>query len=60
MHKRYELMPSTAQPFPLFIESIGHHEDQEKLLRPEGFPSYHWLQTYSGEGEFTMDGKNSV
>ncbi|MDQ0898162.1 AraC family transcriptional regulator [Paenibacillus sp. V4I7] len=57
MHKRYELMPSTAQPFPLFIESIGHHEDQEKLLRPEGFPSYHWLQTYSGEGEFTMDGK---
>jgi AraC family transcriptional regulator of arabinose operon len=57
MHKRYELTPSTAQPFPIFIESIGHHEDQEKLIRPEGFPYYHWLQTFSGEGEFTMEGR---
>ncbi|MDR6882701.1 AraC family transcriptional regulator [Bacillus sp. 3255] len=57
MHKRYQLTPSTAQPFPLFIESIGHHEDQEKLVRPEGYPCYHWLQTYDGEGEFVLDGK---
>ncbi|MVQ35957.1 helix-turn-helix domain-containing protein [Paenibacillus sp. MAH-34] len=57
MHKRYELTPSAAQPFPIFIESIGHHEDQEKLVRPEGFPNYHWLQTYAGEGEFILDGK---
>lgn len=57
MHKRYELTPSTAQPFPIFIESIGHHEDQEKLVRPEGFRCYHWLQTFAGEGEFILDGK---
>ncbi|MEC0230877.1 AraC family transcriptional regulator [Paenibacillus alba] len=57
MHTRYELTPSTAQPFPIFIESIGHHEDQEKIIRPEGIPNYHWLQTYEGEGEFMMGGK---
>lgn len=57
MHKRYELMPSTTQAFPLNIESIGHHEDQEKLIRPEGFSCYHWLQTFAGEGEFIMEGK---
>jgi AraC family transcriptional regulator of arabinose operon len=54
MHTRFLLTPTTAQPYPLFIDSIGHHEDQEKLIRNEGYPNYHWLQTYDGEGEFEM------
>ncbi|MEW9699167.1 helix-turn-helix domain-containing protein [Paenibacillus sp. SI8] len=58
MHKRFELTPSAGQPFPLFIESIGHHEDQEKFVRDHGYPCYHWLQTFSGEGEFWLDGKS--
>ncbi|UKS30755.1 AraC family transcriptional regulator [Paenibacillus sp. HWE-109] len=57
MHKRFELTPSTAQPFPLFIGSIGHHEEQEKMIRPQGLPFFHWLQTHSGEGEFTLGEK---
>ncbi|MBD0380758.1 AraC family transcriptional regulator [Paenibacillus sedimenti] len=58
MHKRFELTPSAGQPFPLFIENIGHHEDQEKLVRDEGYPCYHWLQSFSGEGEFWLEGKS--
>ncbi|WP_167357048.1 helix-turn-helix transcriptional regulator [Paenibacillus pectinilyticus] len=57
MHTRFVLTPTTAQPYPLYIESIGHHEDQEKLIRTAGLPSYHWLQTYAGEGEFELHGK---
>ncbi|UJF31280.1 AraC family transcriptional regulator [Paenibacillus hexagrammi] len=57
MHKRLLLTPSADQPYPLFIESIGHHEDQEKIIRDEGYPYYHWLQTYSGEGELWTGGK---
>ncbi|SDO10065.1 hypothetical protein SAMN04487897_10888 [Paenibacillus sp. yr247] len=48
-------MPSTAQQFQ--IKSIGHHEDQEKLDRPQGFPYYHGLQTFAGDGEFALEGK---
>ncbi|NQX60812.1 helix-turn-helix domain-containing protein [Paenibacillus qinlingensis] len=54
VHTRFLLTPSTAQPYPLYIDSIGHHEDQEKLNRKDGLPHYHWLQTFSGEGEYEM------
>lgn len=57
MHTRFLITPASTQPYPLFIDSIGHHEDQEKLNRYEGFPYYHWLQTYEGEGEFEMEGR---
>ena len=56
-HTRLELTPSASGGFPLFIESIGHHEDQEKLVRPDGFTHFHWLQTYEGEGEFIIEDK---
>lgn len=51
------MAPSSISAFPLFIESIGHHDDQEKFVRPEGFSKFHWLQTYSGEGEFNLEDK---
>lgn len=57
-HSRFELTPSASSSFPLFIESIGHHEDQEKLVRPDGFSHFHWLQTYEGEGEFIIEDKS--
>lgn len=57
IHTRYELTPSAISSFPLFIESIGHNEDQEKIFRPHGFSYFHWLQTYEGEGEFIIEDK---
>src|SRR4051794_9830065 len=57
MHTRFVLTPTTAQPYPIYIDSIGHHEDQEKINRIDGFPYYQWLQTYEGEGEFDMDNR---
>ncbi|MGG1517105.1 helix-turn-helix transcriptional regulator [Paenibacillus oryzisoli] len=55
-HTRFIFSPSLAQPYPLFLESIGHHEDQEQRVRPEGYPYYHWLHTFSGEGEIELGG----
>lgn len=58
MHKRFVLTPSADQAYPLFIESIGHHEDQEKMIRDDGYSCFHWLQTFSGEGELWTGGKS--
>jgi AraC family transcriptional regulator of arabinose operon len=60
MHLRYELTPSTDQKLPLFMESIGYNNEQEKIVRDEGYPFYHWIQTVEGEGSIFFDGKTQV
>jgi AraC-like DNA-binding protein len=42
---------------PLYIESIGLNPEQEALVRPKGYPVFHWLQTLEGEGEFELSGR---
>jgi AraC-like DNA-binding protein len=57
MHLRFELTPSTDQKLPLFIESVGHNNEQEKIVRDEGYPFYHWIQTVEGGGSITFEGR---
>jgi len=44
-------------PLPLFIESIGYNHLELDFDRPEGYPYYHWLQTYKGQGVFNLSGQ---
>ncbi|MCM3362320.1 AraC family transcriptional regulator [Niallia sp. Sow4_A1] len=39
---------------PFSIESIGYMWEQPMVLREEGYPYYHWLQTAEGLGEVTI------
>jgi len=48
--KRY-VYPVPAEELPLQVETIGLNPDQEAIVRPLGYPYYHWLQTIEGEGE---------
>ena len=46
MRLRYELTPSTEQKLPLYIESVGHNLEQEKIRRDDrlsllSLDSYH-------------------
>lgn len=43
---------------PLFIESIGYDWPQESVIRPNGYPYYHWLQTTSGQGVVIVNKQN--
>lgn len=45
------------KPLPLYIESIGFNPHELDIYRPEGYPYYHWLQTYQGEGFFNFAGQ---
>jgi AraC-type DNA-binding domain-containing proteins len=42
---------------PFSIESIGYNWHQEYILRNNGYPYYHWLQTLSGFGKIEISGK---
>jgi len=37
---------------PVTIEHIGVDWTQETIIRHQGFPHFHWLQTERGEGQF--------
>lgn len=51
------LLPHLTPPLPLAVESIGRNPQQETILRPSGYPCFHWLHTVDGEGEFEARGQ---
>ncbi|MGF0032577.1 AraC family transcriptional regulator [Bariatricus sp. SGI.154] len=45
---------------PFVFESIGNHWRQDRVLRPKGYPIYHYLQTEKGRGIVEVQGKEYV
>ncbi|TJY40653.1 AraC family transcriptional regulator [Cohnella pontilimi] len=50
----FPVVTSQDALLPLYLTSIGHWDHQEAVRRPDGFPSYQWLQVLSGEGELEV------
>lgn len=51
--RRLVLPLPLGKPLPLFVETVGTTIEASRIVRTEGYPHYHWLQTTSGEGRFT-------
>ena len=47
----------SASDFSLSADSIGNRWLQEPVVRPNGFPLYHWIQTERSEGLLTLEGQ---
>ncbi|WP_274363560.1 AraC family transcriptional regulator [Paenibacillus thermotolerans] len=58
-HRRFALTPSDAYLLPIIVESVGHNPNQETIVRPDGYPYFHWFQTEDGEGSIAFGGKTS-
>lgn len=58
MERRVVLTPLKGQALPLYVESVGYNPDQEKMVRPHGYPFYHWIQTVRGKGTVFFEGKS--
>ncbi|GGF84206.1 hypothetical protein GCM10010912_31790 [Paenibacillus albidus] len=46
-----------GQQLPITLDSMGYNPDQEKVSRPDGYHTYHWIQTTSGEGLLYFEDK---
>ncbi|MEK3771410.1 AraC family transcriptional regulator [Paenibacillus sp. FSL R5-0887] len=57
MHRRIVFVHEGGQHLPITLDSMGHNHDQEKVSRPDGYETYHWLQTSEGEGIIHFDNK---
>lgn len=42
---------------PLHLKSVGLNDNQTAIHREEGFPTFHWIHTVHGAGEFTVNGQ---
>ncbi|MGG5373354.1 AraC family transcriptional regulator [Enterococcus sp. AZ196] len=47
----------TSANLPISIGSIGNHWEQESIVRKEGYPHFHWLQTEEGYGDISIDNR---
>lgn len=48
---------STPSKEPFIFDSIGNHWKQDRVIRPGGYPLYHYLQTEEGCGRIEIQGK---
>ncbi|MBM7570354.1 AraC family transcriptional regulator [Aquibacillus albus] len=57
---RIVLTPMQGKPLPVYIETIGLNPNQEKIVRPNGYPHFHWLQTINGKGRFSINNQSYI
>jgi AraC-like DNA-binding protein len=50
MNRKVFVIPLNEGKLPVFAETIGSNPSQEEIVRPNGYPYYHWIQTVSGQG----------
>ncbi len=51
---------STLTNEPFVFDTIGNHWIQERVIRPNGYPLYHYLQTEKGSGKIEIQGKTYI
>lgn len=49
---------NTPVSAPFIFESLGNHWKQDTVLRPDGYPYYHYLQTEKGCGRIEVQGEH--
>lgn len=55
VHRRIQFARESGAALPLYVDSIGCNPDQEEIVRLDGYPAYHWLQTSEGEGTISFE-----
>lgn len=51
---------STAAREPFTFESVGINWEQERVVRLQGYPAYHYLQSEEGTGRIQVQGRTYV
>jgi len=54
----FPIVTEGEKKLPFYITSTGSSENQDHILRPEGYPGFHLLYCTSGEGRLLIEGKD--
>jgi AraC family transcriptional regulator of arabinose operon len=55
-YSRHFVTTEWDRRLPLHLSTVGCVEHQGAIHRENGFPTFHWLHTVEGSGEFTVNG----
>jgi AraC family transcriptional regulator, arabinose operon regulatory protein len=50
----FPVVTEIEKGLPLYLTGVGCHYRQEHVKRPEGYPTFQWIQCYNGEGELLL------
>jgi len=53
----FPIVTETEKKLPLYLMGVGCYHRQEHVKRPEGYPSFQWIQCHNGEGELILRGR---
>jgi AraC-type DNA-binding domain-containing proteins len=53
----FPVITESEKLLPLYLTGVGCYYHQEHVIRPDGYPSFQWIQCHHGEGELMMAGK---
>jgi AraC family transcriptional regulator, arabinose operon regulatory protein len=53
----FPLITEEEKKLPFIVMSVGVRENQEHIIRPEGYPQYHWLHCSKGSGRLLIGNK---
>jgi len=45
---------------PFYVKLVGGHNNQNQVLRPNGYPDYQWFHCVKGSGKLLIDGKEFI
>lgn len=54
----FPVITETEKQLPLYLTGVGCYYRQEHVVRPEGYPTFQWIQCRKGQGELIMGGQS--
>lgn len=54
----FPVVTEADRQLPFYLLGVGCYHLQEHVLRPNGYPSFQWIQCYRGKGELILGDKS--
>lgn len=50
----FPVVSESERQLPLYLAGVGCHHHQEHITRPDGYPTFQWIQCHKGQGELIV------
>lgn len=56
----FPIISEEERQLPFYVKSVGIQKDQEDVIRPKGYPDFHWIHVTKGKGRVIIDGEEML
>jgi AraC family transcriptional regulator, arabinose operon regulatory protein len=51
----FPVLTESEKMLPLYLDGVGCYHHQEQVNRPDGYPTFQWIQCHQGQGELMIE-----